>query len=231
MSVGVSVIVPVHNGEPFLAEAIDSLLAQTHRPLEVVVVDNMSTDDSARIAAAYGDPVRVVEAAPLGPPVARNRGIREATFPLIAFLDADDLFHPEKLERQVAHLASRADLDISLCVAENFWEPGLEEEQRRYAAMGRDRATHAFGTLLTTHEVFDRVGLIDEGLPHGDQIEWFVRAGAAGMVMEALPEVLMRRRMHPASRSHQLRDLDVYLDLAGSLIARRRRAAAPDASR
>lgn len=230
MTVGVSCIVPVHNGAPFLAAAIDSVLAQTHRPLEVIVVDNMSTDDSAEIAAGYGDPVRVVQAAPLGPPIARNHGIRAARMPLVAFLDADDLFHPEKLERQVAHLASRADLDISLCVAENFWEPGLEDEQRRYAELGRNRATHAFGTLLTSREVLDRVGPIDEGLPHGDQIEWFVRARAAGAVMEALPEVLMFRRMHPASRSHQLAGLDPYLDLAGALIARRRREANSDSS-
>jgi len=196
MTIGVSCIVPVYNGEDFLGEAIDSILAQTHQPGEVIVVKR-------------------------SPASARNAGIRAAQLPLIAFLDADDLWHPEKLERQVAHLNSRADLDLSLCVAENFWEPGLEEEQRRYADMGRNRATHAFGTLLTTRAVFDRVGLIDDELAHGDQIEWFVRARDSGMVIEALPDVLMRRRMHPASRSHQLKDLDAYLDLAGALIARR----------
>jgi len=228
MTIGVSCIVPVYNGEDFLGEAIDSILAQTHQPGEVIVVDNNSTDGSVAVAASYGDAVRVVREVKRSPASARNAGIRAAQLPLIAFLDADDLWHPEKLERQVAHLNSRADLDLSLCVAENFWEPGLEEEQRRYADMGRNRATHAFGTLLTTRAVFDRVGLIDDELAHGDQIEWFVRARDSGMVIEALPDVLMRRRMHPASRSHQLKDLDAYLDLAGALIARRRREPSAD---
>src|SRR4051812_386439 len=114
MTVGVSCIVAVYNGEPFLAEAIDSILAQTYRPLEVIVVDNMSTDATAEIAASYGEPVHVIDAEPRGPAIARNRGIRDARFPLIAFLDADDLIHPEKLERQVAHL-SRGEIDVSLC--------------------------------------------------------------------------------------------------------------------
>ena len=121
MTVAISCIVPVFNGEQFLGEAIDSILAQTHQPGEVIVVDNGSMDRSAAIASSYGDPVRVLHEDKRGPAAARNAGIRAAGLPFIAFLDADDLFHPEKLERQVAHLGSRADLGISLCVAENVY--------------------------------------------------------------------------------------------------------------
>jgi glycosyltransferase involved in cell wall biosynthesis len=227
---GISCVVPVHDGERYLGAAIDSILAQTHCPLEVIVVDNGSADASAAIARAFGDPVRVIEQEDRGPPGGRNTGIRAARFPLLAFLDADDLFRPAKLERQLARLRARPELDVSLCTAENFWEPGLSAEQARYEQLGRTRATHAFGTMLARREVFARVGMIDESRIYGDQIDWFMRAAEAGVVIEILPEVLMSRRMHGASLSHRMGDIDPYLELVSERLARRRAAALRSAS-
>lgn len=97
---GVSVVIPCYNGEAFLAEAIRSVLTQTHPPVEVIVVDDGSTDGSAGIAEAFGPPVSVVHQPNQGESIARNRGMEAAKGEWIAFLDADDVWVPTKLEQQ-----------------------------------------------------------------------------------------------------------------------------------
>jgi glycosyltransferase involved in cell wall biosynthesis len=99
----VSVIVPAHNAEKFLAEALASILAQDYRPIEVIVVDDGSTDGTATIAQAYTD-VRYVFQKKQGAAAARNAGLAICSGALIAFLDADDLWVPNKLSRQSAYL-------------------------------------------------------------------------------------------------------------------------------
>lgn len=101
----VSVIIPCYNGAPYLRETLESALAQTHTPLEVIVVDDGSTDDSAAIAESFGPPVRVIRQENQGESVARNRGIDEARGEWIALLDADDLWKPRKLELQLSKTA------------------------------------------------------------------------------------------------------------------------------
>jgi glycosyltransferase involved in cell wall biosynthesis len=96
----ITAIIPVHNGERHLAEAIQSVLAQTLPPGEIIVVDDGSTDASAAIAQSFGAPVRVLAQPNLGPAAARNLGLAHATGDLLAFLDADDLWTPNKLARQ-----------------------------------------------------------------------------------------------------------------------------------
>lgn len=100
----VSVIVPCYNGAKFLGAAIESALHQTHPPLEIIVVDDGSTDDSAAIALAYGPPVRVIRQTNQGESVARNVGIAEAKGYYLAFLDADDLLETRALEIRIEAL-------------------------------------------------------------------------------------------------------------------------------
>ena len=113
----VSVVIPCYNGAAFLRQTLDSVLAQSRPPREVLVVDDGSTDDSAAIAASFGPPVRVISQENQGESVARNRGLDEAAGAWVAFLDADDLWEPEKLERQLAaagpeHVAVHCNLRV-----------------------------------------------------------------------------------------------------------------------
>lgn len=103
----VSVVIPCYNGERFLSEAVASALGQTRPPLEVIVVDDGSTDRSAELAMSLGPTVRVIRQSNQGESVARNRGIDEARGEWIAFLDADDSWMPGKLEQQVVALSPR----------------------------------------------------------------------------------------------------------------------------
>ena len=100
----VSVIMPCYNGERFIAQAIDSFLAQTHANKELIVVDDGSTDRSVEIVRGYGDAVRLITQPNLGPSAARNRGLHTATGEFIAFLDADDWWEPNFLEAMVSAL-------------------------------------------------------------------------------------------------------------------------------
>src|SRR5262245_39908172 len=101
----VSVVIPSYNSAAYLPAAIDSVLAQTARDLEVIVVDDGSTDDTPDVVARYGPPVRGIRQANAGVAAARNRGIAEARGRYIAFLDADDTWEPVKLERQLGELS------------------------------------------------------------------------------------------------------------------------------
>src|SRR5262245_21627849 len=93
----VSVIIPCYNGAAFLRETVQSAVAQTHVPLEVIVVDDGSTDDSAAIADSFGPPVRVIRQKNQGESVARNQGVAASSGEYLMFLDADDLLAPNAL--------------------------------------------------------------------------------------------------------------------------------------
>jgi glycosyltransferase involved in cell wall biosynthesis len=118
----VSVVMPTFNRARFLHAAVASIRAQTYRCLEIVIVDDGSTDDTAAVAAALGDEVRYVRQPNAGPAAARNRGIADANGELIAFLDTDDRWLPTKIERQVAVL--RRDPAIALVSADMAVEDG-----------------------------------------------------------------------------------------------------------
>ena len=108
----VSVIIPAYNSGPLVEEAIGSALAQTRPPAEVVVIDDGSTDDTAERLARFGPPVRVIRQANGGVSAARNRGLAAATGAFVAFLDADDVWHPDKLRRQLEAFAKRPELGL-----------------------------------------------------------------------------------------------------------------------
>ncbi len=111
----VSVVLPAYNGEAFLAEAIESILTQDYAHLEIVFVDDGSTDGTAKIAAGFGEKLRYVYQPNSGKPAAaRNRGVQLALGDLVAFLDQDDLWLPNTLARKVSELVHDPDLDVAM---------------------------------------------------------------------------------------------------------------------
>ena len=201
----VSCVIPVYNGARYLAEALDSVLAQTHRPLEVIVVDDGSTDGSAELAARYRDPVRVVRQTHRGLAATRNAGVRSAAGDFVAHLDADDLWMPEKLARQLARFRERPEIDLGLSRFQNFWVPELADEARRYQdhPLAQPMGGYFVDTLLTRRSLFETVGEFDtrEGL--ASDTLWCARAVERGAIVDVLPDVLVRRRFHTANVSRQ----------------------------
>lgn len=120
-----SVIMPVYNVEKYLAQAIDSVLAQTFHDFELIIVDDGATDGSAAIYSAYGDPrIRIIKQKNRGLAGARNTGIRNAKAEFVGLLDSDDLWQREKLERHIEHLRSNPGLGVSYSASEFIDEKG-----------------------------------------------------------------------------------------------------------
>lgn len=203
----VTCIVPARDAARYLRDALNSVLAQTHRPIEIVLVDDGSKDDTAAIGRDHGACVTVVSQAPAGPAAARNLGVQLARGEFVAFLDADDIWHPEKLARQLTVFRARPELAYCLAHAQNFWEPHLHEEAASFHDHPRREALPGYmsGTLFARRAVFDRVGLFNPALRFTDQVDWFLRAADLCVPMEMLPEVFTYRRIH-GTNLHRLED-------------------------
>lgn len=165
----VSVIIPTYNSGPLVVEAVESALAQTAPPHEVIVVDDGSTDDTADRLTRFGDRIRYVRQTNARVAAARNNGVRTATGDAVAFLDADDVWHPEKLARQVAALD--ADPDLGLVGTDVFpWPGGLPDPPvasavTRYttdAMLPNNPITTS--SVLVRRAVLDRAGEFDRQL-------------------------------------------------------------------
>jgi len=207
----ISCIVPVFNGERYLGETLDSILAQTYLSLEIIVVDDGSTDGTAAVVAGYGKRVNYVWQANAGETAARNRGLNTAQGEFIAFLDADDLWHPEKLARQIARFQERPEIDLSFTRFQNFWMPELTLEEKRYQAhpLSQPVSAYTICTLLARPATFEKFGNFPDHNPLRPQnMIWFLHAAEQGAIIEVLPDVLMYRRLHSAnlSRKNALED-------------------------
>jgi glycosyltransferase involved in cell wall biosynthesis len=194
----VSVIVPVYNGNRYLAAALDSVLGQSRPPTEVLVIDDGSSDPPDVALAAYGSRVGLRRKKHGGPASARNHGIQHAASEFLAFIDQDDLWTADKLARQLGRFAAEPGLDLCFGHVELFWEPALAAEERAHREHARGRHVPGYTTpaLLARRTAFERVGLLDVNLRFGDATDWIMRAHAAGLQSAMLPDVVLRHRMH-----------------------------------
>lgn len=221
----VSVIIPVRNQAQYLAEAIESVLGQTRRPDEIIVIDDGSTDDAMSAALGYVAHIRYVYQPPRGAPAARNRGLGLADGDVIAFLDADDIWLPAKLEMQLAALEARPEVDMVFCHVEQFVSEDAQGAVTHIPdPLRRLPAVYASG-MLVRRTAFDRIGRFDERYVRADVIDWIARARQHGLGASTLPKVLVRRRWHASNLGRTNRSLDnEYAYAAKATLDRRRRA-------
>jgi glycosyltransferase involved in cell wall biosynthesis len=208
-----------------LSQALDSIFTQSRRPSEVIVIDDGSTDSTAAVVSRYGTQVRYLWQPNSGPATARNLGLSVALGEFVAFLDADDLWHPEKLERQMARFEARPELDLCVTHVQNFWIPELREEESHFQGHRFSQPLLGYCTqaLLTRRVFFDTVGPFRTDLRAVDDTDWFLRAAERGAVMECLADVLVRRRLHRANLSRTPLAYDVLLQVVKASLDRRRR--------
>ena len=202
----ISVVVPVYNGERFLAEALLSLRRQSLPAAEVIAIDDGSTDGSAAVLAAFPE-VRIVRQPNAGCAVARNRGVALATHETIAFLDQDDVLNPERLERSAGVLAKDPTIGFVVCATEMFLTPGLDAAPDWLDPRMLDVPQHGFATcaLMVRRATFDVVGPFDPTKVPIDDSEWLVRALDVGTRHVHLNDVLVRRRIHERNLTGTLR--------------------------
>jgi glycosyltransferase involved in cell wall biosynthesis len=239
----VSVVIAVHNGERFLRPCIESVLAQDYRPLECLVVDDASTDGTGSVARSFGNLVHYVYQARGGVAGARNRGISMASGDLVAFLDADDVWLPHKLTRQVALLADQPEIGL-LYSGYHLVDEELEPIATFLARDGGEQIHRwltfdgwgiCFGsTGLVRREVFDRLGGFDEGLSTSADLQFCWRVGRSFDVSAVRePLALYRRHKRQMHRDIEItaRDMSALYSeifdesLSGHRKARRRASA------
>lgn len=208
----ISVIVPVFNGERFIADAINSIVTQDYAPIEIVVIDDGSTDLTSEIAQT-NERVIYHRQERQGPGAARNLGVERAHGDLLAFLDADDLWLAGKISRQ-QEVMERERCDAVFTHAVQFRD--------KNDADSAPRAGYFPGTMLIRREAFERVGKFATDRATRETFDWQVRAVSAGLRFEILPQVFYRRRLHGENRGIVEPNWDGYLQVLKASIDRRR---------
>lgn len=197
----VSVIIPVYNGELYLAEAIDSVLSQSLPPSEIVIVDDGSTDRSPATAKRFDSAVRYFYQKNMGTAAARNRGIIEARGNFFAFLDQDDIWEPQKLEIQINAFQNDSGLDIVFGHVQQFFGSELEEEIKgRIRCPDRPEPGYLPSAMLIKRESVFRVGLFETEWKIGEWADWYVRASELGLNIRMLTDTVTRRRIHKGNK-------------------------------
>lgn len=222
----VSVIIPVFNGERYLREAVQSVLDQKYSPVEIIVVDDGSTDGTATVARCFSETVRYLHQTNQGPAAARNRGIEHAQGDLLAFADADDLWPPAKLDLQLPYLIRDPKIDIVLGRIQQVRLSETVEGEIRAEEFAEPAFSVNLGSAIIRKSVFEDVGLFDETMRYSEDVDWFMRAREAGAAIVTIDAVTLFYRQHEQNmtRGKSTSELNVLKALKRSLDRRRERS-------
>lgn len=219
----VSVIVPVFNGGNFLAESIGSIRAQNYDPLEIIIVDDGSTDGSALITSTLGKDIHYIYQSNKGVASARNTGLNNSSGVVIAFLDQDDVWPMNKLSSQVPFLMEQPEIDIVMGKTRLFGELSRLKYQDRFERLNYV-VDHSFlGSGVIRKSVFEIIGFFDTTLKTGDDIDWMLRARDKAIPIIKLEHVTLQYRIHQGNlmRETSLIDLQFTQIIKKSLDRRR----------
>ncbi|MDO8664757.1 MAG: glycosyltransferase [Candidatus Liptonbacteria bacterium] len=210
----VSIVIPAYNSERYIKETIDSAIAQTYQHIEIIVVDNASKDRTKEILEPYvaeGKVRYLYNETNRGAAGARNVGIHEAKGEYIALLDSDDIFLPEKVERQVAYLEAHPECDVCYCALYHFYDGKPEKLLKLdYSYYSGDSVFPMLfqknfinpGTTMLRRSVFEKAGYFDESYRHSEDFEFFLRIAFQGYRVNFLSEPLLKCRLHKGSTSY-----------------------------
>ena len=209
----VSVVIPNYNYAKYVGAAINSVLAQTYSNCEIIVVNNGSTDHSMQVLEAFGDKIVLINQENLGQSGARNSGLRKASGDFIAFLDADDTWHPEKLEKQLKLINSKVELVYS---GIRFFDESINEFTGHQYPSFRGQCSREFldhpavsivlsgeSTSLITRALFEKVGLFDFELNSAGGWDFFRRCSNF-TEFDFVEESLTDYRLHNSNMSKSI---------------------------
>lgn len=218
----ISVICPAWQAAPTLADTVASVRAQLVRSTEIIVVDDGSTDDTAKVGAASG--ATVISKPNSGPAAALNAGIAASRGELLAFIDADDLWPADKLAAQTELLAADANLAGVLGLMQCFLSPGMQSDVKaRYRPPDDLQPAWLTGALLVRRSAVEAIGPFDEAMHAGHAVDWFDRGRQLGLVFAMPKRVVLLRRVRPGSLSCRSPRRDAgYALMAWRAVERRR---------
>jgi glycosyltransferase involved in cell wall biosynthesis len=213
----VSVIIPTHDRWPMLREAVDSVLAQSYRGFEIVIVDDGSEDETAeKVAAQYGTRVRVLAQARRGVAAARNLGVKCCRGGYLAFLDSDDLWQPRKLEIQMRFMRRP---DWRICQTEEIWIRNgirVNPKARHRKPSGDiflpslDLCLVSPSAVLVTRDLFEATGGFDESFPVCEDYDLWLRIAAEHPVHLIKDPLVVKRGGHAGQLSRSTWGLDRF---------------------
>jgi glycosyltransferase involved in cell wall biosynthesis len=212
----VSVVIPTYNRRDFVREAMASVLAQTFRDFELLVIDDGSNDDTAAVVQEF-DGVRYVFQANRGVSAARNRGMALSNGDLLAFLDSDDLWQPRKLAHQVAFFTARPQARI--CQTEEVWlRHGVRvNPHNKHRKVGGDIFARSLQLCLVSpsavmlrRELFEQVGGFDENLPACEDYDLWLRIAATEPIHLITTPLVIRRGGHDDQLSRRFWGMDRF---------------------
>lgn len=220
----VSVIIPVYNGERYLGGAIENILVQDYRPIEIIVVNDGSTDGTETIARHYERDIIYALQENLGPAAARNKGLRIASGDIVGFLDVDDLWSENKLSLQLGRLADDPSVEIVLGLTQLMQLQAREEDRPKFEKWHDPFCALLLGAAVFRKSVFEKVGSFDETLHHSEDTDWFMRIREMGISTTLIEEVSLFYRWHESNMTLDLAGCNRYLikALKKSLDRRRR---------
>lgn len=202
----VSVILPVFNGEQFLAQSLNAILEQDYPSLEIIVADDGSTDSTPEVVQRYPT-VRYVRQENAGPSAARNAGIAISTGDYVTFCDCDDLYHPGKVSAQVRHLEANAECGCVMVRHHTVIEPGTEPPPW----IEKDDGGVQVQSAMVPRQVIDNVGGYNPEYRMSENMEWLGRIKTAGFGIDVIDEILVERRLHGSNASYSRRGLQTGL--------------------
>ena len=208
----ISVIMPAYNSENYIQESLDSLYDQVLSiPMEIIVVNDGSSDKTADILLAQGDKIKVITQPNLGGVRAKNTGFRKASGNFICSLDSDDLYLPEKLDKQWRFLKEHPEFDMVFCKIKQFISPELDDGTKKIPKDVEVLTAMNFSGGMYRSSVFEVNGYIDESLLHyGEFVDWFAKAKEKSIAHSVVDEILLLRRVHDLNlgktESHQQSD-------------------------
>jgi glycosyltransferase involved in cell wall biosynthesis len=224
----VSVVIPAYNARLYLADALASAFAQTYKPIEIIVVDDGSTDGTFELALGFGHAVSVTRIPHAGESLARNHGIAMARGEFIAFLDADDLWSEDKLSEQMNAFVVDPSLDLVFAHVEHFISPDLDcDKIPKIQHLMRAMPGLLPTLMLARRSAFDRAGIFESRWRSGPFVDWYMRAMDRGLRSTVLPATLAKRRLHESnSRSEKGGQYVDYVRVLKASLDRRRTIAA-----
>ncbi len=190
----ISVIIPVYNGDKFILEAISNIFSQNYPALEIIIVDDGSTDNSKIIIENLDIDVRYFYQPNDGPASARNRGIKDVSGEFIAFLDVDDLWPENNLILLLNEMQNDSDVDVVRGHAQLF--KNNDDGSVEFVGNPDESFPNYIGAGLYRKLAFSKVGLFDDELTFGEDEDWYTRAKELKLKMKRLDEVTLYVRRH-----------------------------------
>lgn len=220
----ISVIIGVYNGAPYVAEAIESVLAQTYSPVELIVVDDGSDDETPVIAQGYRPRLVYIRQDRRGMGAGRNRGVEAAAGEFLTFLDADDRFTSDKLGRQMDAFREDPSLDVVFGHINEFISPELAPEvAARLRAPAKNMPWPTPNLMLVRRAAFDAVGPFSTSLRVGIGVDWYARSLERGLRAATPATVVLERRLHAQNNGIRERDNRIqYVRVLKASLDRRR---------